>query len=73
MLAGAICKVVIIQWWQDQSSGLFSWVETPGFNGCLVSSWLDVVLDLTGSVDWDLADVGEQGLGNDLDYGGWHA
>ena len=69
-LAGAICKVVIIQWRQDRSRGLFAWVKTPGFNEHLPSSWLDAVLDLTGSVDGELADEGEQGLGNDLDYGG---
>ena len=31
---------------------------------------LDAVLDLTGSLDGELADEGEQGLGDDLDYGG---
>ena len=55
--------MVIIQWWQDQSRGLFAWVKTPGFNWRLLSSWLDAVLDLTGSVDGELADEGEQGLG----------
>ena len=70
MLACAICKVVIIQWRQDRSSGLFAWVKSPGFNGRLLSSWLDTVLDLTGSVDGEKADEGEQGLGGVLDYGG---
>ena len=70
MLAGAICKVVIIWWRQDRSRGLFAWVKTPGFNKRLLSSWLDTVLDLTGSVDGESADEGEQRLGDVLDYGG---
>ena len=42
-------------------------MKSPGFNERLTSSWLDAVSDLTGSVD---GDEGEQGLGDDLDYGG---
>ena len=45
-------------------------VKTPGFNERLPSSWLDAVLDLTGSVDGEKADEGGQRLGNVLDYGG---
>ena len=45
-LQGGYQSVVAIR-----SSGLFAWVKTPGFNERLPSSWLDDVLDLTGSVD----------------------
>ena len=63
-------KVVIIQWRQDRLRCLFAWVKSPGFNERLASSWLDAVSDLTGSVDGEKADEGEQGLGDDLDYEG---